>query len=241
MAKLKFDGTGKRRFEMGVHECVLFVWDDAVAEGEDPWYGEGVAWNGITGITESPEGAEATDLWADNIKYASFRSAETFGATVEAYTYPDEFAACDGSAEPVTGMRIGQQKRKKFALAYKTGVGDDTNNEAGEILHLVYGLTASPSEKAYETVNDSPDAQTFSWDCDSDPIEVGTINGVKYKPTSVITVDQTKFTTGTSGTMAKFDALINKVYGTDPAQGSSTGGTAPEMPTPAEVYAALTT
>lgn len=241
MSKLKFDQTGTRKFEMGIHECVLFVWEESTAQ--DSWYGDGVAWNGITSISESPEGAEATDLWADNIKYASFRSAETFGATIEAYTCPDEFYECDGTAEPVPGMRIAQQKRKKFALAYKTIEGDDTNSEKGFLLHLVYGLTASPSEKTYETINDSPDAQTFSWECDSDPITVGTINDIAYKPTSVITVDSTKFI-GDDGTVnAKMQALLDKVYGTD--AGAGAGGTPaatdPTMPTPAEVYAALTT
>lgn len=182
MAKIVWDETGKRFFETGVDHGVLYP---IQANGQ---YNKGVAWNGLTGVTESPSGAEATDLYADNIKYLSMRSAETFGATVEAYTYPDEFAECDGSANLVEGVVIGQQSRKIFGLSYRTQVGNDVDGQDhGYKLHLIYGATASPSEKAYATINDSPEAITFSWELATTPVNV-----TGFKPTASVTIDSTK-------------------------------------------------
>lgn len=181
MAKLEWDVTGSRYWETGVSNGVLYKKKDS------KWVG--VAWSGLTGVTESPSGAELTDLWADNIKYASIRSTETFGATIEAYTYPDEFAECDGSAAYVDGVYLGQQNRAAFCLAYKTKVGNDTQDEAddGYKIHIIYNATASPSEKAYATVNDSPEAITFSWEINTNPLNV-----TGYKPVSTIVIDSRK-------------------------------------------------
>ena len=183
MAKLTWDKTGERYYETGVKQCALYVQDAAGA------YPKGVAWNGITAVTESPSGAEATPLYADDIKYLNLISAEEFGATVEAYTYPDEFAECDGSAELAVGIRIGQQNRKAFGLCYKTTLGNDVaGNDFGYKLHLIYGAKAAPSEKAYATINDSPEAITFSWELTTTPVEVGE----GFKPTAHIEIDSTK-------------------------------------------------
>ena len=180
---LKWDQTGERLYETGTKKGVLYVYNSTAKK-----YGAGVAWNGLTAVTESPSGAEATDLWADDMKYLSLRSAEQFGATVEAYTYPDEFGACDGSAEIATGVIIGQQKRAMFGLSYVTTLGNDTeNNDYGYKIHLVYGATASPSERSYATINDSPEAITFSWELTTTPVEV-----TGFKPTALITIDSTK-------------------------------------------------
>lgn len=180
MGKILFDQIGEKFYELGVSKCVLFVMDNDTNN-----YKDGVAWNGISSISETPEGADKTDLYADNIKYASFRALETFGGTIEAYTYPDEFEECDGSVSPKKGLNIGQQGRKTFALAYKTQVGSDTDSEASSYkLHIIYGCTCSPSERSYETINDSPEAITFSWEFDSTPVPVE-----GYKDTSVITLD----------------------------------------------------
>lgn len=179
MAKLVWDKTGERFYETGVKNCVLYVRDSAGT------YPKGVPWNGITAITESPSGAEATPLYADDIKYLNLISNEEFGATVEAYTYPAEFAACDGSAELTKGVKIGQQPRKSFGLAYKTTLGNDVdNNDYGYKLHLIYGCLAAPSEKAYATINDSPEAITFSWEITTTPVEVK-----GFKPTSHIEIN----------------------------------------------------
>lgn len=198
MAKIVWDAVGKHYFEMGVDHGVLYP-----QTGENGAYGDGVAWNGLTGVTESPDGAEPTDLWADNIKYATLRSAETFGGTIEAYTYPDEFMQCDGTNTEITGVRVGQQKRVPFGLCYRTKIGSDTD-PSGEnyLLHLIYGATASPSEKSYETINDSPDAITLSWEFTTNPTAI-TSNTNDYsdlKPVSSIvidsrTVDSTKLET----------------------------------------------
>lgn len=182
MAKLVWDSTGDRLFETGVKNCALYVM------GSNGSYGNGVAWNGITAITESPSGAEPTALYADDIKYLNLISNEEFGATVEAYTYPDEFAECDGSASLAAGVNIGQQARKTFALAYKTTLGNDVSgNEYGYKLHIIYGCTAKPSERAYATINDSPEAITFSWELATTPVAV-----TGAKPTSCLTIDSTK-------------------------------------------------
>lgn len=182
MPKLVWDKTGERYYETGVKQGVLYPID---AQGTYP---KGVAWNGLTNVTESPSGAEATALYADDIKYLNLISTEEFGGTIEAYTYPDEFAECDGSASLATGVYIGQQPRKTFGLCYRTTVGNDVdNNNYGYKLHLVYGALASPSEKAYATINDSPEAITFSWEFSTTPVNV-----TGFKPTACITIDSTK-------------------------------------------------
>ena len=182
MAKLTWDNTGERIFETGVKQGVLYPIQS------DGKYTKGVAWNGLTAVTESPSGAEATALYADDIKYLNLLSNEEFGATIEAYTYPDEFAECDGSAELATGVMIGQQKRKTFGLCYRTTIGNDVEgNDYGYKLRLVYGCLAAPSEKGYSTINDNPDAITFSWEVSTTPVNVE-----GFKPTSQITIDSTK-------------------------------------------------
>ena len=179
---LVWDETGKRFYETGVKNCALYVQDSSGA------YPKGVAWNGITAITESPSGAEATPIYADDMKYLNLFSTEEFGATVEAYTYPDEFAECDGSAELTAGVMIGQQARKAFGLVYKTTLGNDVSgNDLGYKLHIIYGAKAAPSEKAYATINDSPEAITFSWELSTTPVEIK-----DHKPTASITIDSTK-------------------------------------------------
>lgn len=182
MAKLEWDKTGERLYEVGVKMGVLYPID------ESGTYPKGVAWNGLTAVTESPSGAEPTALYADDTKYLNLMSTEEYGAKVEAYTYPDEFAECDGSAVIVAGITIGQQPRKMFGLCYRTAIGNDVdNNDHGYKLHLIYGATASPSEKGYTTISDSPDAITFSWDITTTPVNVS-----GFKPTSSITIDSTK-------------------------------------------------
>lgn len=230
MAKLIWDQTGDRYYETGVNHAVLYPIND------DGTYANGVAWNGITSISESPDGADANDLWADNIKYASLRSAETLGLSIEAYMYPHEFALCDGTASPIDGVYLGQQKRRSFGLSYRTEVGNDTMTESddGYKLHIIYGCTASPSEKSYETINDSPDAITFSWDVDTLPVAVP-----GYKPVASITVDTVKFYAGKTGetltaAQAKIKDLEDLLYGTD---GQS--GTPPQMPDPVTVLTTL--
>ena len=182
MAELKWDNPGERYYETGVKNCILYVQD---AEGNYP---KGVAWNGITAITESPSGAESTPLYADDTKYLNLISNEEFGATIEAYTYPDEFAECDGTAELAEGIKLGQQPRKQFGLCYLTTLGNDLKkNDYGYKLHLVYGCTAAPSEKGYATINDSPEAITFSWEVSTTPVDVP-----GFKPTAHIEIDSTK-------------------------------------------------
>jgi hypothetical protein len=182
MSKLVWDQTGERLYETGVKQGVLYV------QTADGTYPKGVAWNGLTAVTESPSGAEATPLYADDIKYLNLMSNEEFGATVEAYTYPDEFAQCDGSAALATGVMIGQQPRKTFGMTYKTTLGNDTEgNDYGYKLHFIYGALAAPSEKGYSTINDSPEAITFSWELTTTPVNVS-----GFKPTATITIDSTK-------------------------------------------------
>ena len=182
MSKLVWDQTGERFYETGVKQGVLYL------QGTGGTYPKGVAWNGLTAVTESPSGAEATPIYADDIKYLNLVSAEEFGATIEAYTYPDEFAQCDGSAEIAAGVMIGQQSRKIFGLSYKTTLGNDTDgNDYGYKLHIIYGALAAPSEKGYATINDSPEAITFSWEVTTTPVSV-----TGFKPTASITIDSTK-------------------------------------------------
>ena len=179
---LVWDQTGEKFYETGVKNGVLYV------QHTDGTYPKGVAWNGLTAVTESPSGAEKTPLYADDTKYLSLMSAEEFGATIEAYTYPDEFAQCDGSAEIAEGVTIGQQARKTFGMAYKTTLGNDvSNNDYGYKLHIIYGALASPSEKGYSTINDSPEAITFSWEVTTTPVNV-----TGKKPTASLVIDSTK-------------------------------------------------
>lgn len=182
MARLVWDNAGERLFETGVKNGVLYVQD------EDGGYMEGVVWNGLTAVTESPSGAEETPLYADDIKYVVFYSNEEFGATIEAYTYPEEFEQCDGSADLGTGVKVGQQARRSFGLVYKTSIGNDIQGQDfGYKIHIIYGAKAAPSEKAYATVNDSPEAITFSWEVSTVPVPVD-----GFKPTSTVVIDSTK-------------------------------------------------
>jgi hypothetical protein len=181
MAKLLWDQNGERTYETGVDHGILFVQESGV-------YGEGVAWNGLTTVTESPSGAEASAIYADNIKYLNLYSAEEFGATIEAYTYPDEFGVCDGSADIATGVSIGQQERKSFGFAYRTRLGNDTDGDSyGEKIHLLYGCRASTTQKGYSTVNDSPEAINFSWEITTTPVPVE-----GFRPTANVIIDSTK-------------------------------------------------
>lgn len=188
MPRLKWDQIGEHFYETGVKQGVLYPIQD------DNTYSKGFAWSGLTGVTETPSGAEETKLFADDIKYLSLRSAEEFGGTIEAYTYPDEWMQCDGSAPLLPGVVAGQQSRKMFGLCYRTAVGNDTDgSDKGYKLHLVYGCTASPSERAYSTINDSPEAITFSWEFSSTPVDVDVPASLgEFKPTSIITIDTTK-------------------------------------------------
>lgn len=217
MSKLVWDQTGERLYETGVKQGVLYVQD---AGGTYP---KGVAWNGLTTVTESPSGAEATALYADDIKYLNLISTEEFGGTIEAYTYPDEFAECDGSASIANGVYIGQQARKTFGLCYRTTLGNDVDNNAyGYKLHLIYGAIAAPSEKAYNTINDSPEAITFSWEFSTTPVNV---NG--FKPTASITIDSTKVDA------EKLAALEKILYGDTEVE--------PRLPLPNEVAQVMAT
>lgn len=222
MARLTWDKTGERYYETGVKQGALYPIQTGGV------YSKGVAWNGLTAVTESPSGAEATALYADDIKYLNLMSNEEFGCTIEAYTYPEEFAACDGSAALTTGVMIGQQKRQTFGLCYKTTLGNDVDgNDYGYKLHLVYGCLAAPSEKAYNTINDSPDAVTFSWEVSTTPVSVD-----GFKPTAQITIDSTKVD------KEKLKALEDILYGKD---GDSGTGADPRLPLPNEVATLMKT
>lgn len=206
MSKLVWDNTGERFYETGVKKGVLYPQATTASEGvEVGSYPKGVVWNGLTAVTESPSGAEATPLYADDIKYLNLMSAEEFGATIEAYTYPDEFALCDGSAELVAGVMIGQQPRKAFGMSYVTTIGNDVSgNDYGYKLHIIYGALASPSEKSYATINDSPEAITFSWEVTTTPVNV-----TGYKPTASLVIDSTKVD---AGKLAALEAIL---YGSE--------------------------
>ena len=218
--KLVWDKTGEHYYETGVKNGVLYPMSASGA------YPKGVAWNGLTAITESPSGAEATALYADDIKYLNLMSNEEFGATVEAYTYPDEFAECDGSASLTEGVYIGQQARKTFGLCYRTTLGNDSKgNDYGYKLHIIYGAMASPSEKAYSTINDSPDAITFSWELSTTPVAVA-----NFKPTASLTIDSTKVDP------QKLATLEEILYGKDgTGEDHSTGAVDPRLPLPDEI------
>lgn len=219
MSRIVWDKTGERLYETGTDRGVLYPALDTVTDQTKP-YGAGVPWNGLTAVNENPSGAEPTALWADNIKYLNLMSAETFGCTIEAYTYPEEFEACDGSRSVATGVTIGQQPRKMFGFCYRTLVGNDQkSNDYGYKLHLVYGCLASPSAKNYQTVNDSPEAITFSWEVSTTPVEV-----TGFKPTATLVIDSTKTDS------AKLTSLEDILYGSD-----GTGSADPRLPLPAEV------
>ena len=214
MPKIIFDNTGEKIYETGVDHCVLYVRDGNT-------YQTGVAWNGITAINENPSGAEATPIYADNIKYLNIVSGEDFGATIEAYTYPDEFTECDGSAEIIEGVKIGQQTRKPFALCYRTLIGNDVAGTGhGYKLHFIYNAQAAVSAKNYKTINESPEAMSFSWEISTTP-EV--VEG--FKPTATVTVDSTKVDS------TKLKALEDKIYGTESSE--------PTMPTISEIVSLL--
>jgi hypothetical protein len=216
MTKLAWDQTGERLYETGVDRGVLYIPNNSGV------YDSGYAWNGLTTLTESPSGAESNPQYADNIKYLNLLSVEEFGGTIEAFTYPDEFAQCDGTVTPQAGVSMGQQSRKTFGLCYRTKIGNDVaGNDYGYKLHLVYNALAAPSEKAYATVNDSPEAMSFSWEFTTTPIDVGTIGGVTYKPTASMVIDSTKVDAAALGNLE--DAL----YGTV--------GQDARLPTPSEV------
>ena len=215
---LTWNNEGERFYETGVKKTVLYLKENKNVEQQP--YAKGVAWNGVTSISESPSGAEATALYADDIKYLNLLSNEEFAASIEAYTYPDEFAECDGSAELVKGISIGQQPRKQFGLCYRTAVGNDVDGtEKGYKLHLIYNCLAAPTEKSYATINDSPEAITFSWDISTTPVEVA-----GHKPTAVVTIDSTKLDeTGKT----KLTALEDILYGKDTTE--------PRLPLPDEI------
>ena len=224
MSKLVWDKTGERLYETGVKMGVLYPQETT---GNYP---KGVAWNGLTAVTESPSGAEATPLYADDIKYLNLMSVEELGATIEAYTYPDEFAECDGSASLTDGVTIGQQKRKAFGLCYRTIIGNDTNGEDhGYQLHIIYGALASPSEKAYATVNDSPEAIAFSWELTTTPVNV-----TGHKPTASLTIDSTKVE---ETKLAKLEEIL---YGKDATSLEAQDAVDPRLPLPDEILTILT-
>lgn len=211
MAKLVWDKTGDKTYETGVSQGVLYP------QASGGTYPKGVAWNGLTSVTESPSGAEASPLYADNIKYLNLMSAEEFGATIEAYVYPEEFGECDGSAEIAPGVTIGQQSRKPFGVSYKTTLGNDTEGDKhGYKIHIIYGAMAAPSEKGYETVNDSPEAVTFSWELTTTPVVVD-----GYDPTATVVVNSTKTDA------AKMKALEDILYGNTETE--------PRLPLPDEI------
>lgn len=216
MAQLVWDEEGKHIYSTGVSKGVLYPFD--IRQNR---YGSGVAWNGLKSVSESPEGAESSDIYADNMKYLTLISAENLKFTIEAYTYPDEFAVCDGTAALVAGINIGQQPRTRFAFSYCTKLGNDTKGDQyGELLHIIYGAMAAPSEKAYNTISDSPEAITFSWECSTVPINVS-----GFQPTALITVDSTKLEA------VKYKKITDKLYG-------ATG--TPTLVTPDEIKTLVT-
>lgn len=215
MSKIVWDKVDERIYETGVSKGVLYPYNTKTKK-----YDKGVAWNGLTGVTESPSGAESTPMYADNIKYLNLMSAEDFGATVEAYTYPDEFAACNGEIQAAKGLTVGQQTRSMFGMSYQTKVGSEETEDLGYKIHLVYGAKAAPSEKAYSTVNDSPEAVTFSWEISTTPVEIE-----KMKPTAILTIDSRK------ADATKLAELEKKLYGDTETEA--------ELPMPADVIKIL--
>lgn len=230
MAKLSWDQDGQRFYETGVDHGVIYP-----KSGTS--YGAGVAWNGLTAVTERPSGGEANAIYADNIKYLNLRSNEDFGITIEAYTYPDEFAECDGSKDVVAGVRIGQQRRKVFGFSYQTRIGNDTEGDGyGYKIHLVYNCEAAPSEKNRQTVNESPEATSFSWEVNTTPVAIE--NG--FRPCAHIEIDCSKFITVSQGVATKDQKLIaleNMLYGTNASGGSE--ATDPTLPPPLTVFTTM--
>lgn len=233
MAILTWDAVGERLYETGVDHGVLYVAKDTPAGPEDANYGKGVgdyeagvAWNGLTGVTESREGAEANAQYADNIKYLNLLSNEEFNGTIEAFTYPDEWEACDGSASPATGFILGQQKRKAFCFVYRTKIGNDVDeSDHGYKIHIVYNAKAQPAERSYETINDSPEPMTFSWEFSTTPMEVGTIGNKTYRPVAHVELDSTKLDS------TKLTSIETKLFGGE--------NTDPVVLYPSEIYALL--
>lgn len=231
-ARLKWDQEGTREYQTGIDHGVLYVWDSTKNK-----YGTGVAWSGLTGVDEAPEGAEPTDLWADNIKYITLLSTETLKLTIKAYTYPEEFEECDGSASiGVDGVTIGQQNRKRFAFSYRTVLGNDTEmNNYGEKLHIVYGCLASPSERNYATINDSPEGNEFSWEVSTTPTsDVPT----GFKPTASVEINSSTIEGGKTG--AKYKKICDALWGVDPDQEHQITGQDAEVLSPTEIYTLLT-
>ena len=221
MAILVWDNVGEKLFEVGTKKGVIYPLVNSA-------YTTGVAWNGLTSVSEKPSGADETEFWADDIKYGSLRAAEKFGATIEAYTYPDEFAVCDGSATPTTGVTVGQQNRRPFGFSYVSTVGNDTDGlDHGYKIHLIYNATVSPSERGYQTINDSPDAITFSWELASTPVPI--TGHPELKATSCLTIDSTRFTTDEA--KAKLKDLEDLLYGTANSE--------PTLPMPGAVISML--
>lgn len=223
MSKLVWDEVGTRYFENGTRNGVLFPMASTGA------YETGVAWNGLTAVSESPDGGDATAFYADDIKYGSVRAAENAKGTIEAYTYPDEFMPCDGSAQIIEGAYVKQQARKRFGFCWRTNIGNDISDEVGYKIHIVYNATASPSEKSYETINDSPDAITMSWDYEADPVSVP-----GFKPSASFEIDSTKLASD------KLTALENMLYGTDADAENNIEATTPTLPTPAQLVQLFT-
>lgn len=210
MAQIKWDEEGQHLYHTGVSKGVLYPFDNTAGR-----YSTGVAWNGLKTVTETPEGDENSDIYADNIKYLTLRSAPSFKFTIEAYTYPDEFAVCDGTAQLVKGVSLGQQPRTSFAFSYCSKLGNDTKGDAfGELLHIIYGASAAPSERAYNTVSDSPEAISFSWECSTIPVQ---IDG--FQPVSIVTIDSSKIDA------AKYKKLTDKLYGVAAAGGGTANPT----------------
>jgi hypothetical protein len=235
MSKLKWDQIGQKTYETGTKRGVLYLQTGSAAQGYS--YPTGVAWNGLTSVSESPDGGDANDIYADDIKYLVLRGVENFGGTIEAYTYPAEFEECDGSAQLLAGVNVGQQPRKTFGFSYVSTIGNDTEMDSyGYKIHLIYGASASPSERSYETINDSPEPIQFSWEFTTVPVEVdGEYVTGKHKPTSLLTIDSTKFTTEQQrGYLAKLEKVL---YGSD-AEGQNAGTTA-RLPLPNEVIGIL--
>ncbi len=224
---LKWDQTGERFYETGVDHGVLYMFNTANSS-----YDDGVAWNGLTSVSESPSGAESNAQYADNIKYLDLLSAEEFAATLECFTYPDEWELCDGSVAPVAGLNIHQQSRRTFGLSYRTKIGNDINDDLGYKIHLVYGCKATPSEKAYNTVNDSPEPLSFSYSISTTPVNVA-----GYKATSILTIDSTKFTsTEAAERLARLETIL---YGKDATTDPVAEAVAPRLPLPDEVIGIL--
>lgn len=210
MPQIKWDEEGTHIYHTGVSKGVLFPFDNTQNH-----YGSGVAWNGLKTVTETPEGDESSDIYADNLKYLTLLSAPSFKFTIEAYTYPDEFALCDGTAPLIKGVTLGQQPRMRFAFSYCTRLGNDTKGDSyGELLHIIYGAMAAPSERAYNTVSDSPEAISFSWECSTIPVQ---LDG--FQPVSVVTIDSSKLEA------SKYKKLTDKLYGVSTGAGGAAGAT----------------